>query len=125
MEKQQVSIEDIISFTNNYYSKVEQTYGLSKHHNNTPYIYICDEPTSDDVKGEYCHIINEITVYIQNIHSHEELIRVLIHEYQHYLQSPSWMTRYYRMGYRYDNHPYEVAAYKEEENWKQIWDKAS
>lgn len=125
MEKQQVSIQDIVGFTDSYYSKVEQIYGLSKHHKHTPYIYICDKPAPDDIKGEYCHIFNEITVYIQNIHSHEELIRVLIHEYQHYLQSPSWMTRYYKMGYEYENHPYEVAAYKEEENWKKIWDKAS
>lgn len=120
MEKQQVSIQDIVGFTDSYYSKVEQIYGLSKHHKHTPYIYICDEPAPDDIKGEYCHIFNEITVYIQNIHSHEELIRVLIHEYQHYLQSPSWMTRYYKMGYDYNNHPYELAATAEEKNWNKL-----
>ena len=59
------------------------------------------------------HIINEITIYYKNIASLEELIRTIIHEYQHYLQSPSWMTRYYNMGYDYSDHPYELAAYKE------------
>jgi hypothetical protein len=27
------------------------------------------------------------------------------------------MKRYYDMGYHYGNHPYEVAAYNEEENY--------
>jgi hypothetical protein len=70
-------------------------------------------------------MINEITIYYNNIGSLEELIRTVIHEYQHYLQSPSWMTRYYKMGYDYSNHPYEIAAYKEEENWETIWKQAS
>jgi hypothetical protein len=125
MKKQEVSLQDIVEFTEKYYYIVEQKYGNSKHHTHTPYIYICDEPVQDDIKGEYCFLFNEITVYIQNIHSHEELVRVLIHEYQHYLQSPSWMTRYYKMGHTYDTHPYEVAAYKEEENWYNIWKQAS
>jgi hypothetical protein len=28
------------------------------------------------------------------------------------------MKRYYNMGYNYNDHPYEVAAFDEEENWK-------
>ena len=33
---------------------------------------------------------------------------------KHYLQSPSWMKRYYDMGYEYNNHPYELEALEEE-----------
>ena len=50
----------------------------------------------------------------------KHLAETIIHEYQHYLQSPSWYTRYYSMGYRYDNHPYEIAAFNEEKNYANI-----
>lgn len=125
MKKQTVTVRQVKQYTEKYLNVIEQIYGESKHHEHTPYIYICRDKTLEDAKGEYCFLLNEITLYLNNIHSHEELIRVLIHEYQHYLQSPSWFTRYYNMGYRYDNHPYEIKAYNEEENWKKIWDKAS
>lgn len=125
MKKQTVTVKQVKQYTEKYLNVIEQIYGESKHHQHTPYIYICKDKTLEDTKGEYCFLLNEITLYLNNIHSHEELIRVLIHEYQHYLQSPSWFTRYYNMGYRYDNHPYEIKAYNEEENWKNIWDKAS
>jgi Zn-dependent peptidase ImmA (M78 family) len=125
MKKQKVTIKQITEYTEKYLNSVESMYGESNHHDHTPYVYICKDKIKEDTKGEYCFLLNEITVYLNNIHSHEELIRVLIHEYQHYLQSPSWFTRYYNMGYRYDNHPYEIQAYNEEENWKKIWDKAS
>ena len=66
--------------------------------------------------AEYDNITNSIVVYYPKVEDAKHLAEIIIHEYQHYLQSPSWMTRYYRMGYRYDNHPYEVAALKEEKN---------
>ena len=50
--------------------------------------------------------------------SREHIIQTLVHEYQHYLQSPSWFKRYYDMGYGYNDHPYEVQAYAEEKNWE-------
>jgi hypothetical protein len=30
------------------------------------------------------------------------------------------MTRYYNMGHNYSDHPYEIAAFAEESNWKQV-----
>ena len=60
---------------------------------------------------------NDINVYWKNIKTEEDLIRTLLHEYKHYLQSPAWMTRYYKQGYSYTDHPYEVQARQEEENW--------
>ena len=52
--------------------------------------------------------------------SKKHIVQTLIHEYQHYLQSPRWFQRYYNMGYRYDNHPYEVSALNEEKNYKRF-----
>ena len=114
---------EILEVTEKVYNKVMDYYGESKHHQTPPYIAIEDTPFSDeevpkDLYGEYCSMMNEVTLYWKNIPSLEVLIRTLVHEYQHYLQSPSWMKRYYNLGHTYDTHPYEVAAFNEEENWK-------
>ena len=124
MKKQTVTRKQIIQYVEKCIGEVENHYGRSKHQQTFPYISLSRDIV-DDIKGEYCYMFNEITIYYRNIVSLEELIRTVIHEYQHYLQSPSWMTRYYRMGYDYSNHPYEVAAYNEEENWEVIWKQAS
>mgnify|MGYP000697532301 CR=1 FL=1 len=124
MQEIKVTENELVEWVESYYEEVEKIYGHSKHHSNTPYIHLSDD-TSEEIKGEYCYILNEIVLYYKNIGSIEELIRTLIHEYQHYLQSPSWMTRYYKMGYDYNNHPYEIEANKEEENWIKIWQQVS
>ena len=107
-----------------YFDKVTEIYGYSNHHNSFPYLSIEDSPYDDaddlDLVGEFRADLNEVIVYHKNIKSVEDLIKTLIHEYQHYLQSPSWFTRYYKMGYGYNDHPYEIAAYKEENNWKRV-----
>lgn len=106
-----------------FYNKVITHYGESNHHDTIPDINLeskmCPHIPQDAI-GEYCPVYNEITLYWKNIPSTEILIRVLIHEYQHYLQSPSWMTRYWNMGYDYGTHPYEVQAWDEEEKWKRF-----
>ena len=123
MIKKKVTRKDIVEYIEKYITPIEEMYGISKHQICYPYIYVSVDKTGDDIKGEFCYLLNEIVIYYKNIGSLEELIRTLIHEYKHYLQSPSWMTRYYKQGYTYDNHPYEVAARLEEENWNKIWEK--
>mgnify|MGYP000501221771 CR=1 FL=1 len=70
---------------------------------------------------EYRTWENEIVLYWTEVEDFEDIARTLVHEYQHYLQSPVWLTRYYTMGYGYDDHPYEVQALKEEENWEKFY----
>jgi len=111
------------SLFNQAFDIVCDHYGYSKHHDSHPHIEIEDSECYDSevdpsLMGEYCSVNNVLTLYWKNIHTIENLIRTVVHEYQHYLQSPSWMTRYYNMGYNYNNHPYEIAAYSEEDNWK-------
>ena len=120
-------VNDII---NEVFPKIEKHYGFSKFHECTPYVethrniyerYSGEEGMEGDEDGchaEYCSMNNEIIVYYPNMKSRKHIIQTLVHEYQHYLQSPLWMKRYYTMGYDYGNHPYEVAAYDEEKNWK-------
>lgn len=113
--------EIIKNLTELYIQEIQEHYGMSKHHASFPYIYIEDSPYSDaehkTIKGEFSHMENDINVYWKNIKTEEDLIRTLLHEYKHYLQSPAWMTRYYKQGYSYTDHPYEVQAREEEENW--------
>jgi hypothetical protein len=107
-----------------YLKKIAEQYGYSKFHKTTPYLSIEGSPYSEgndkELIAEFCSISNEIIVYWRNIKDEESLIRSLVHEYQHYLQSPSWMQRYYKQGYSYTDHPYEIQAYKEEENWNKF-----
>lgn len=107
-----------------YLLKIADYYGFSKFQITTPYLSLEDslynDAESEDIVAEYCSMHNEIQVYWKNIKSIEHLIRTLVHEYQHYLQSPSWMTRYYNQGYTYENHPYELTAYSEEESWNKF-----
>jgi len=113
-----------------FYPIVEEHYGHSKFHQTTPYVYILPtqcgitEIDKENPYGEYCSLHNEILLYPETYPCLETFIRVLIHEYIHYLQSPSWMTRYYNSGYFYNNHPYEVQARKAEEDWQIIYNKA-
>tara|TARA_R110000796_G_scaffold10371_1_gene34484 strand:+ start:2679 stop:3077 length:399 start_codon:yes stop_codon:yes gene_type:complete len=119
---------------NEVYPKIVKYYGLSKFHNCPPFIElhhnIYVRITGEDIWGEitsevecnpdaeYDRCDNEIIIYYPRMETKRHIIETLIHEYQHYLQSPSWMVRYYNMGYEYNNHPYEVAATKSESNWK-------
>jgi len=113
---------EITQLVNKYFDLISTHYGESKFQTDSPWLVIEDSPYSDsedpDLIGEYCSMHNELIVYWKNIKSIEDLIKTLIHEYQHYLQSPSWMTRYYKMGYDYNNHPYETIAYEREKDYK-------
>ena len=121
-------VEEIIK---EIYPKIEKYYGFSKfNENETPYVEThyniyarySGEPeaegTESSCHAEYDRTDNSIVVYYPNMKSRKHIIQTLVHEYQHYLQSPSWMKRYYDMGHDYNTHPYEVAAYAEESNWK-------
>mgnify|MGYP003646020349 CR=1 FL=1 len=116
-------------------SEVAKYYGNSKFQSTLPYleiitsteIYAYDDEfdltqtaksDDDELKGWYESMDNTLTIVIDNIKDMEDLVRTIVHEYQHYLQSPLWMKRYYTMGYDYSDHPYEVAAYAEEDNYK-------
>jgi len=126
-----MTLQEVKKVIEEVYPKIEAHYGYSKFTPEcTPYVethyniyarYSGEEEAQGEEDGchaEYDRTDNSIVIYWPNMKSRKHVIETLVHEYQHYLQSPSWMKRYYDMGYRYDNHPYEVAAYKEENNWK-------
>ena len=83
-------------------------FGLSKYHDHDPWL----DFDNDDLKmmGEYNIDENTITIYVNEIKNIDDLIETIIHEYVHYLQRPSWYTRYINMGYKNENNPYEMIA---------------
>ena len=128
-----MNINKIKEIVQEVFPKIEAKYGYSKFAECTPYveyeksIYARLSSEDDDGElGEHCpdaeydNITNSIIIYYPKMKSRKQIIQTLVHEYQHYLQSPSWMTRYYKMGYDYNNHPYELAATAEEKNWNKL-----
>lgn len=126
-----MKLDKIKKIVEEVFPKIELDYGYSKFLDCSPYVdyekSIYSRLAGEDDDGalgeecpdaEYDRIINSIIIYYPQMTSRKQIIETLIHEYQHYLQSPSWMTRYYNMGHTYCSHPYELAATAEEINWK-------
>ena len=57
------------------------------------------EAEGEPADAEFDRRENKIFLYTDYNNSVEDVIRGIIHEYIHYLQSGSWMKRYYSMGY--------------------------
>ena len=127
-----MKLKDIQKIVEEVFPKIENYYGYSKHFPEvTPYIeyetsiYGRLSGEEDDgtmgeetPEAEFDRIDNSIVLYYPKMKSKKHIVETLVHEYQHYLQSPLWMKRYYTMGYNYNDHPYEVQAYNEEKNYK-------
>ena len=93
-------------------------YGKSKFYNWLPSISISDDDSL--LSGEFRSDWQEIVLYKSALeYGFEQLATVINHEYLHYLQSPTWMSRYNKL-YDYYNHPYEMEAYNREEEWRNI-----
>ena len=129
-----MALSEIKLLAEKYLNRCVDVYGHSRFQECTPYLEfersIYERLSGEEgMEGEqmpdaeYDNITNSIVVYYPKVEDAKHLAEIIIHEYQHYLQSPSWMTRYYRMGYRYDNHPYEVAALNEEKNIEWLFGK--
>jgi len=119
--------KEILKIANNVYPKIRTHYGLGKKEYPPIEVYrnifsrLSGEPDmegDDPADAEFDRKTNKLFIYSDFNDSVEDVIRGVIHEYIHYLQSGSWMKRYYNMGYTYGNHPYEVDAKKAEEDWK-------
>ena len=87
-------------------------FGLSKHYEHYPYMEI--DMVDDCMCGEFIGYNNEIIVCPTAIDTIDEFIETVIHEYTHYMQSPSWYTRYLNNltlnEVIKNKHPYEIQA---------------
>ena len=102
-------------------------FGLSKHYNDYPYVEI-DMVETDNPLGEFISDNNEIIIYPNAIDNMNDFISTVIHEYTHYMQSPSWYTRYLNnltideviKNLPSPSLPYDIEADKvAKRNWKQ------
>ena len=67
-------------------------FGLSKHYEHYPYMEI--DMDEDGMCGEFIGYNNEIIICPTAMDTIDEFIDTVIHEYTHYMQSPTWYTRY-------------------------------
>lgn len=74
----------------------------------------------DEDMGEYRYWDNEIIIYYNNCGSVENLIRTILHEWQHQLQP---MSKYDKLldEVGYNDHPFEKEAEEAEEKYKDVW----
>ncbi len=93
-------------------------YGRSKHYN--WHVDILFDDTDSILSGEFRNDLQAIILYPTSLcYGLEQLATVINHEYIHYLQSPTWLTRYSEI-YEYYNNPYEIQAYTREEEWRKL-----
>ena len=71
----------------------------------------------DKAFAEYSWDTNKIYLYTNHMNSEEDVIRSLIHECVHSNQSYELFEAYYKCGFDYITHPYEIEAEYEEEKW--------
>jgi len=120
--------EIVKNIVDKVYPKIKADYGLSRY-NDFPKVEIHRNiyemlsgiegmEGEDNAQANFCRHSNTIELFYSEIKDTKHVIQCLLHEYRHYLQSGTWFKRYYTMGYNYTNHPYELAAKEEENNWK-------
>ena len=89
-------------------------FGLSKHYEHYPYIEIDIDEEDYSLMGEFIGDNNEIIIYLNAMNNIDDFINTIIHEYTHYMQSPSWYTRYLNNltlnEVIKNKHPYEIQA---------------
>jgi hypothetical protein len=129
--------KQLLSNIEKSYNMIVKSYGESKYYDDIPYLDIMAKESIKDftnefadgkirkkdlelIQGWFCPNTNSISLVLENIDSTKDVVKCILHEYQHYLQSPNWISRYYNMGHTYSTHPYEVQATKAERNWKQF-----
>tara|TARA_R100000742_G_C4251344_1_gene69642 strand:+ start:409 stop:816 length:408 start_codon:yes stop_codon:yes gene_type:complete len=78
----------------------------------------------DDMRGEHSKTSkaqwidedNTIWIFYPNMVNEEDVIRSILHEFEHTHQDAKKNAKYRAKGY--DNNPYEIAARKAEKKWK-------
>jgi Zn-dependent peptidase ImmA (M78 family) len=95
--------------------------GINNRKKYQPVITYYKSYEEDTDMGEYRYWDNEIIVYYNNCKTVSNLIRTIVHEWQHQLQP---MTKYEKIHDEvgYDEHPFEKEAEAvEKKNYKQVW----
>jgi hypothetical protein len=73
---------------------------------------------SGEAKAEFVDKDNTIYVYHPNMENEEDVIRSLLHEFEHAHQDPKEYEKFREAGFDGRNNPLEVKAFAAEENWR-------
>jgi hypothetical protein len=73
---------------------------------------------SGEAKAEWVDEENAIYVYFPNMTSEEDIIRSLLHEFEHAHQDPEEYEKFREAGFDGRNNPLEVKAFAAEEKWR-------
>lgn len=94
--------------------------GINNRKKYQPLITYYKSLPEDEDMGEYRYWDNEIIIYYNNCGTVENLIRTIVHEWQHQLQP---MSKYERVldEVGYEAHPFEKEAEAAESRYKDIW----
>jgi|TARA_R110000765_G_scaffold3081_2_gene9702 hypothetical protein len=84
---------------------------------------INNEEFSENPSAEYNYSDKTIYLYYSAIDSTEEIIKSLLHEHTHSMQSKKLFKLIYECGHVYSTHPYEKQAKKAELKWKEYENK--
>ena len=94
--------------------------GINNRKKYQPLITYYKSLEEDSDMGEYRYWDNEIIIYYNNCGSVRNLIRTILHEWQHQLQP---MSKYEGMLDKvgYEEHPFEKEAEAAELKYKEVW----
>ena len=79
------------------------------------------DDATDGIIASLTYIVdkdNTIYVYYPNMANEEDVIRSILHEFEHAHQDPKEYEKYRKQGYDGQSNPLEVAARDAEEKWK-------
>jgi len=118
--------EEILNIANEAYPKIVKYFGQTElpvpkiEVYRNIYVRLTGEEDAEGEEtpnAEYDRKNNEMLLFSDYIEDKEQLIRALVHEYQHYLQDGEEFKRLYDKGHTYQNHPFELDAIRNEELW--------
>ena len=124
-----MTTDEIQNIINYAYPKIQKYYGKGKRdypsielHRDIYARLSGDEEQrgehSSTTKAEYDEVTNVIYIYYPNMVNEESVLRSLIHEYTHYKQNITTLSKkYHAMKYTYDTDPHEIEAHKNEKDW--------
>jgi hypothetical protein len=125
-----MTTDEIQNIISNAYPKIKKYYGKGKRdfpsielHKDIYARLSGDEEAegehSSTTKAEYDEVANTIYIYYPNMVNEESVLRSLIHEYTHYKQNITTLSKkYHAMKYSYDEDPHEIEAHQNEEDWQ-------
>jgi len=85
--------------------------GPSKYHEGLPIVAASYQSDKPDIFVEYDQDENLIQIYSKMNRTMKQLVNTTIHEFQHYLQCPTWIQRHIaKYGHKSRKNPYELQA---------------